>query len=73
MVPQKFFALWLNGSGALGGGRCAGRWVRMTGGRLGQGAVGTWGWRQDGGRRGLGGGSEGDRYESDYGSENDYE
>ena len=39
----------------------------------GAGEVGTRGWRQDGGRWGLGGGYEGDRYESDYGSENDYE
>ena len=45
----------------------------MTCGRLGQGAVGTWGWRLDGGRWGLGRGYEGDWYESDYGSESDYE
>ena len=35
----------------------------MTGGRLGQGAVVTQGWRWDGGRWGLGDGYEGDQYE----------
>ena len=38
----------------------------MTGGRLGQGAVGTRGWRRDGGRQGPGGGYEESQYESDY-------